>query len=287
MIKNLTLIFIILSCFSFNLNGQIVQETTNYPTQLRFVHLEYSGYKYIYYDVATTQIRIYNLNHSVYKIITVPSQPNAYSITIQYVTERLFDNDSTDIEYAAIILQNPMPPGHYDTRIYDEFGNTLLSLDSATFWYGVGGHFGNPVSVPIMNTDSGTKMIFWRPYAPTPKSLIYCLPGRLENEQYVNGDCSGTTMGGDPNIITGPEMQNPYPNPTNNTTRIPFTLPEGETQGELVFYDVAGNEVKRFQVDNTFSEILVSSADLAPGTYYYNLQTSTRNSDGKTLVIIQ
>src|SRR5437868_224249 len=102
MIKNLTFL-LILSCFSFNISGQIVQESTNYPTGLRFVHLEYSGYKYIYYDIATTQIRIYNLNHSIYKIITVPPQPNAYSITIQYVTERLFDNDSTDIEYAAII----------------------------------------------------------------------------------------------------------------------------------------------------------------------------------------
>lgn len=286
MIKNRFLLFI-LSCLSFTVQGQIVQETTNYPTGLRMVHLEYSGFKYVYYDAITTQIRLYNLNHSIYKVITVPSQPNAYSITIQYVTERLFDNDSSDIEYAAIILQNPVPPGHYDTKIYDEFGNTLLSVDSATFYYGLGGNFGNPVSVPIFNSDSGTKMIMWYQNGPVRTSLIYCLPGRLENEQYVNGSCSGDPMSNDPNIISGPEMQNPYPNPTNNTTTVPFKLPEGETQGELVFFDVAGNEVKRYNVDNTFNEILISSSDLAPGTYYYNLQTTRQNSEGKTLVIIQ
>jgi hypothetical protein len=286
MIKNLTLLFF-LSCFSFVAKGQIVQETTNYPTQLRFVHLEYSGYKYVYYDAPTTQIRLYNLNLTVYKIITVPSQPNANNITIQYVTERLFDDDSTDLEYAAIVRQNPMPPVTYTTKIYDEFGNTLLSVDSATFYYGMGGNFGNPVSVPIFNTDSGTKMILWYYNGPVSTSLVYCLPGRLENEQYVNGNCMGEMLGSDPNMMIGPEMQNPYPNPTRNSTTIPFTLPDGETQGELVFYDVAGNEVKRFQVDNTFKEIMVSSADLAPGTYYYDLQTNAQKSEGKKLVIIQ
>ena len=285
MIKKLSL-SLVLACFAFIAEGQIVQEQTNYPYGLRIIHLEYSGFKYAYYDAVTTQIQLYNLNHSVFKIITVPPQPNAYTITIQYVTERLFDNDSSDIEYAAIIYQNPVPPGHYDTRIYDEFGTTLLSVDSATFYYGVGGQFGNPVSVPIMNTDSGTKMIFWYLNGPIRKSLIYCLPGRLENEQYVNGSCLGP-LTDSPNMIIGDEMQNPYPNPTNNTITIPYTLPEGETKGDIVFYDAAGNEVKRFKVDNTFNELFVSSADLAPGTYYYNLQTVKQNSKGKTMVVIK
>jgi hypothetical protein len=82
-------------------------------------------------------------------------------------------------------------------------------------------------------------------------------------------------------------LSNPYPNPTDNLTRIDYQLPDGIKQGELVFYNTMGTEVKRFKVTNTFSFIYVSAHDLASGTYYYNLQTSAGASDGKKMVVIR
>ena len=78
-----------------------------------------------------------------------------------------------------------------------------------------------------------------------------------------------------------------FPNPTSNLTRIDYQLPNGIKQGEFVFYNTMGTEVKRFKVTNTFSFIYVSAHDLPSGTYYYNLQTSAGASDGKKMVVIR
>ena len=82
-------------------------------------------------------------------------------------------------------------------------------------------------------------------------------------------------------------ISNPYPNPSISTTQIDYDLPKGINQGEIVFYNLQGKEVKRFKVDKTFNTLLISTSDLAAGTYYYQLQTTTQNSEGKKMVVIK
>ncbi len=82
-------------------------------------------------------------------------------------------------------------------------------------------------------------------------------------------------------------ISNAYPNPAKNTTRIDYTLPDGVNNGVIVFYDLQGNEIKRFKVDKTFDHLLVSTADLSSGTYYFQLQTALQNSEGKKIVVIK
>jgi N-acetylneuraminic acid mutarotase len=78
-----------------------------------------------------------------------------------------------------------------------------------------------------------------------------------------------------------------YPNPTSNTTTIDYQLPSGNQQGEIVFYDLQGKEIKRFHLDNTSNSLLLSTSDLPAGTYYYHLQTANNTSAGKKLVVIK
>jgi len=82
-------------------------------------------------------------------------------------------------------------------------------------------------------------------------------------------------------------LGNAYPNPTANTTTIPYTLPQGTNQGELVFYNVQGIEVKRFKVDNTFSTLLISTTDIPSGTYYYQLLINGNASAAKKMVVVK
>src|SRR4051812_1824584 len=100
-------------------SGQITLEKSGYHSTLRFVHLERAGFKYVYHDPIVNEIRLYNLNHSLYKIINIPPQ-NAYqnNYYVQYLTETLWDTDSTDLDYACTGLLPPVPPGHTFTRIY-------------------------------------------------------------------------------------------------------------------------------------------------------------------------
>ena len=89
------------------------------------------------------------------------------------------------------------------------------------------------------------------------------------------------------NIGNENRLSNPYPNPTTNSTKIDYTLPDSVNEGVIVFYNLQGMEVKRFKVDKTFSTLLVSTADIAAGTYLYQLQTSAVSAEGKKLIKIK
>ena len=126
---------------------------------------------------------------------------------------------------------------------------------------------------PIYNTSVGTKMIL---SYENGQAKVFGLSGTLTtgiavaNEELLNAKTS-----------------NPYPNPTSTTTHIDYTLPEGVNNGEIVFYDLQGKEIKRFAVDRTFNNLLISTSDIAAGTYYYQLQTSKENTKGKKLVVVK
>ncbi|HEX7413468.1 MAG TPA: T9SS type A sorting domain-containing protein, partial [Bacteroidia bacterium] len=129
---------------------------------------------------------------------------------------------------------------------------------------------------PIYNTTSnGTIMILsYRNWQAKVFSLAGTLTTAIDraNAQLVSN---------------GASVANPRPNPTNNTTTIEYTLPQGTNQAELVFYSIQGIEVKRFKVDNTFSSLLISTADIAAGTYYYNLQVGGNASGSKKMVVVK
>jgi hypothetical protein len=128
--------------------------------------------------------------------------------------------------------------------------------------------------LPIYNTSAGTKMIL---SLTNGKANVYSLTGTL------TAGIKGYTNNG---LLTN-LVSNPYPNPTNNTTRVDYTLPNGVNQGEIVFYDLQGKEIKRFKVDRTFDSLLISTTDIPAGTYYYQLQTSSQASGGKKLVVVK
>jgi hypothetical protein len=289
--KNFLSTVILITVISLSVNAQITLESSQYHGQLRIIHLERAGFKYAIANSGiqqATQFALYNLNHTLYRSINIgPVPANAFQWHVQYVTETLWDNDSTDIDYAVVgaISGNN---NYFFTRIYHENGSLIFSNDTATFYYDMGGDFGNPVSVPIFNSDSGTKMILW--YWPSNtgiQSLVYCLPGKLECMQCYDNINSCENVLNAPNMIMIKNILNLYPNPTANATTIPYDLPEGENTGEIIFYNVEGKEVARFAVDRAFNQITISAAELAPGTYYYQLQTEKNVSGGKKLVIIK
>jgi len=205
-------------------------------------------------------------------IIPITFVSGSSQYTIAYVTKSLFDCDTSNIEYALSFLGNGFPTS-YPKRfyVYRTNGTQLENIDSCCFMnFSSGQQFGPLYNAPIVNTPVGTKLIL-RCLDGSTRVYNVCgnLPGNVDDiyKEYILGD--------------------PYPNPTDNSTTIPYTLPDGESTGELVFYDVTGKEIKRFKVDKTFTQILISSADLAPGTYYYHLQTAKNTSEGKTLVVIK
>ena len=78
-----------------------------------------------------------------------------------------------------------------------------------------------------------------------------------------------------------------YPNPSNGAVTLQYELPNGETEGELILYNMQGMEVKRYKIDNTFNDILLDNTQLPAGTYFYQLQTSKGAVGTKKMVIIK
>jgi hypothetical protein len=276
--KNLLLIILI--SFSINSKSQIIMEHdyTNASTytyalnQLMIINFEDSGERYVKVNRTVKAIEIYSMAHALLKTISLTTLPVNISDgdlgDILYISEHLFNLDSC-IEF--MYLTDGLSPSQCNLSIYNENG-TLIFNDSA----GVPIRNNVPLQqYPIYNTSQGTKMLL--SYA-NGHAKVYSLPGTLST------DISEAN-----NILFNNSsfVSNPYPNPTNNSTQIDYNLPEGINEGEIIFYDLMGNEVKRYKVDGTFNTLIVSTSDIAAGTYYYQLQTTNDGSTGKKLVVIK
>ncbi len=276
------ILLILLVSFSMKASAQLTLEHTydsasvcntcnGNINQLMMVNFEVSGERYVQINRCGGRLVTYDMNHTVVKNISLSFLPRDASNeigTILYLSENLFNLDA-QMEF-MYVYQNPTL-GFYTTDIYNENGMLLFSENGA------------PLVLPnvpqqqcpIYNTSYGTKLIL--SYA-NGQAKVFGLPGNLTTgiEAFNQNLLSSSNF-----------ISNPYPNPTNSTTRVEYTLPEGISEGELVFYDVAGNEVKRIHVDNSSDHLSISTSDISAGTYYYQLQTALKNSEGKKMVVIK
>jgi hypothetical protein len=248
------------------------------PNQLYMISLELEGMKYIKINRTSNIIELYNIDHSLFKVMTIPTFPNTDSTTnfqVLYVSEHLFNNDNL-IEYMLFFEDNLTMTGvTAHTRIINELGNIIFSADSG----GPACILNMPIKqVPIYNTSNGTKMILSF-YSLTNINFgyanVYSLPGTLTNSiapiTFGNGDQM---------------LENIYPNPSNGNTTIAFNLPQGVNQGEIVIYNMQGVELKSYKVDNTFHTLLLNNSEFRAGTYFYQLMTNNGTSGAKKMVVI-
>jgi hypothetical protein len=233
--------------------------------QLMIVNFEVSGYQYVNVNRHGKYISIYNMSHALVKTISWASFPVSTSGInnngFLYFSQLLFNTDNK-IEFMYITN----PPLY--TGIYNEDG---ILLFSDTAYPAIIPNYALQ-QYPIYNTPVGTQMIL--SYS-NGQAKVWGLAGTL------------TTAVDRANHPTNIGLGNAYPNPTANTTTIPYTLPQGTNQAELVFYSTQGTEVKRFKVDGTFSSLLISTSDIPAGTYYYNLQIGGDASATKKMVVIK
>jgi hypothetical protein len=269
---------------TFSAAAQITFQATYPGYPLFTVKLQRAGVKFVRVNTASNNITLYNLDHSVYRQITVPQQQANYNVT--YLTETLFDTDSTDLDYALIssLSSNPNIPYF---RIYNENGSLIFARDSCSFTWSISAIPQPHTQLPIINTDSGTVMILsYLTPSPSAQQFVYRLPGSLDCNLCVTPSV-GSEMNGTGEIHHGMLMPDPYPNPTGDKTRIDFTLPKGEKHGTIILYDLQGKEIKRYAVDDNFNYLLVSCSEIAAGTYYYQLLAGEKCIAGKKIVVVK
>lgn len=273
------IIHIAMVAFCLNSSAQITLEQTydsasTVPTsgpsnQLLIINFEVSGERYVKINYVAKTIYVYNMNHSLQKIISFAGFPSlGSSINILYISENLFDLDS-DIDF---MYSGPTGINTYYTGIYNEDESLIFSDTGAPVV-----KVNTPLQqYPIYNTIQGSKMIL---SFPNGEAKVFSLPGTLSTAiAEANGQLMQTQNG---------QFNNLYPNPSYGEVTLQYKLPEGEKEGELILYNMQGVEVKRYKVDNTFKDVLIDNSQLPAGNYFYNLQTSKGTVGTKKMIVIK
>jgi hypothetical protein len=278
--KKLTLFifFFVFICIDKNAKAQITLEHTYVGAfgQVYIVDIETYGQKYCWRDWAAGYVRLYNLDHSVFRAMPLPVVPFTvmYQRAILYVTKDLFSCSDDYIEYMYSYMDSTILPYRNSTRIVNELGNVIMAADS--FAPLVAANVPQ-TQVPIYNTPLGTKMILSGGANSTSNDArVYSLCGILttsiEPVNFSSEDISTLSA---------------FPNPSSNQTTIEYQFPPGITSGEIILYDMNGVEVKRYKVDSMFSNILLDNSSLKSGTYFYQLAASGNIIGTKKMVVIK
>ena len=244
--------------------AQIVKEH-EYINSANYVKLALSGEKYYALDWTNNKCIIYNLDHSIWKSINLAVPAGMYLYDIRHVSETLFNLDSK-IELAYIYYE-------YDTifyyytyaeRIINEDGLELLPISGAAF---------SELQTTINN---GTKLLAWiYDYSVNPyivHTAVYSVPGQPVSD-------------GNKTEFQGIKELAAYPNPAQTNVSIPYTLPQGISNGVIEIIDFRGINIQKYQIGKDFSELKINTAGWPRGIYIYRIIAGQGYSSTGKLII--
>ena len=241
------------------------------PRYFMYIRLDSNKYKYALLNPRESKFTLYNLNHSVYKKVNIPTQWSTSNIYfISYISTSLIDCDTSNLEYILCVVGDGVVQTYpKKVLIYRENGVLLQTIDSCTFLNnatGDGVRYGPEYTKPIINTPNGTKLIIRN---LNQDVQIYSMCGKV----FENVEESQSR-----------QLTPPYPNPTRTTITIPYRLPQGNSEGQLLLHDMSGKLINSYKVDDTFDELIISMDKLPAGTYYYFIRTNNQSTSGKKII---
>jgi hypothetical protein len=246
------------------LKAQPVLEFT-YPISASICNLEVLGDKYFAMDVTNKQCWIYNMDHSAYKAISLTVPADYYMYNIQYVSQHTFNSDDL-IEFVYIYSKyNPTENSYYytyETRVINENGVELLKIPGAGY-------------TEILETETGSRKFLVYVYdfyqvPATTQTRVYSLP----DEPMKSGP-----------IQQQRHLGNPWPNPSRGAINIPVHIPPDAGPGELILYNIYGQEVMRQAVNGDQEFIILPGGVLIPGTYVIKLKSEQGETQGNKITI--
>lgn len=238
-----------------------------YDESVNFCYLESIGEVYYAMDVINKQCHLYKMDHTLYKSIPIPVPEGYYLSDVQYVTERLFNDDALVELVYSYTKYVPTTTSYYytyETKLINENGVVLNT------WPGAG-------YTQVIETPSHGK-----------KFLVYeynysVIPYRTYTHVYnLSGSgVSAAAAADQPALSLAP----PYPNPVEGLVHVPVALPGDAVSGTLRICDLGGIPLLSFPVTAADRLIELSVEQLVPGTYLYFVETGqTRSGAGKIVI---
>lgn len=243
----LLLVFLFIQNFLF---CQFVLDIQHSTSVYAPVKLSSSGHKYMLLGAGNTwsaiaqtqQLKLCNLDGSVFKTLAVPSKPSstALIVGIYYISDTLFDTDPATIEYLIVwdcIDMSSQPTGpRTKTQVVREDGTILLDEDHAFTMelFTTGKYYS------VFKTEQGTRL-----------ELLYAIQIGGPNWQYPGCKIfklpGGYPVGINPNAkeTSGFVDYKLFPNPSSNGFSI---VNQGSAGLNLEFYSLDGKKIKTYDV---------------------------------------
>lgn len=253
--------------FTHSLKAQIVYDATyNSSSPIYLTKLQVSGYKYVKRSGST--LELYNINHSVFKTITIPPVFGAIQ-NIFFVSETLFDTDNL-VEY-AVQSYSASSTNKYRAYIFKENGTQLLMRDSAVISAGDQNIFQNQNSIYFDGTNTKMKLLIYNAGVVAlaiQRTEIYTLPGTMPCSECSSGTVTGISAPSGGSGNGGSAVF--YPNPVTDQLKLKYELPGGTQNAQINIYDLQGKLIETVKVTDTFDFIYLPS-DYNNGMYLYTL----------------
>jgi hypothetical protein len=257
---------------------------------LYLLEVDSGSWKYVGYSIqegtdTSEYISVFNLDHSLDRLIRVPSfLPSRYQYSTVYtqfstIAKNLFAVDGKYEYLYSFNYTDDLFNTYVGLRVFNEDGSTVFSCDSCQLY---ANSFTKLFSIPasILSTDSGVKMLVEN--SDIQQVEVYALPGKLPNRQ---SKTSGVTPSMVYNGFSFPTSA--YPNPSNGQVRIAYTLPPGVLTGDVILTTEDGREVKRYHVMSAFSDLLIEASDLPSGSYFYKIVTEKGESPMQKIALVK
>jgi hypothetical protein len=199
---------------------------------------------------ASSKIKIYNSDYSVYKETTLTSIPsdkaidqNEYNTDLflnpygVFATKHLFNSDDK-IEF-LVLSWCMMCSSGYSMQLVDEDGTLLQNFGVKNY------------AKIVQTTDNKLKLLVGLNSTDSVTS-IYTLPGTLSSVSLKSATVSDS----------------PYPNPASTTVTLPYSIASGTTT-TMSIYNTKGLLIEQKTIDSVFDKILLNVSSYEPGTYIY------------------
>jgi hypothetical protein len=215
------------------------------------------------------QFTLYNMDGSLYKNIQMPPKPDPQSqiIGIFSVSESLFDNDPSNIEYLVLYdyCDSLLSGSQRRTKVIREDGTVLL--DEADAW--CDNSFFSFTAVYATEEGSKLQLLYshigsFDPY----QSKVFSLPGQIP-----------TSL----NNKLNPEIGNlsVYPNPNNGAFYIRLRT-QDDYLNTIDLYSSTGQLISTYKTTNDLLHVI--NPGLTDGVYFVTARSRILNST-KTMII--
>lgn len=257
---------------NFTGHSQITLDFQSPVTMMDFVKLSKSKTKYFEYnyDKINTQnaFSLYNPDGSLFKTIQMPPKPDSSAeIHIFLISESLFDNDSSNIEYLVYYQWDSIrfvSEFYTQVKVIREDGSILLDEMNASIKYYYTTFYNE------QNTESGPKLLLTYRFAIGTyyQTKVFTLPGQpINNIENIGNNYDNIAI---------------YPNPNNGSFMIKINKNDKEST-ILDLYTSNGKLISTFKTNN--DEINLNDLGLPDGMYFINNRKLNKNISKKLVII--